>query len=162
MANNIPNTYSAGLSMQALTTYFAVVPRLFWTFIAVLIYAVCGIAGRGHLMTIMSNFLSVIGYWTSALFMIVLEEDLLFRRHTGYVVEAYTDKHALPWGIAATFSFLLGIVGAVLGMNQTWYVGVVARQIGDMGGELGVIFAFIFTGVSYPGLRWLERRYTGR
>ncbi|KAK7900067.1 hypothetical protein LTR67_003813 [Exophiala xenobiotica] len=162
IGNNIPNTYSAGLSIQALTTYFAVIPRLFWTLIAVLIYAICGIAGRAHLMTIISNFLSVIGYWTSALFMIVLEEDLIFRRKSGYAVEAYTDKSRLPWGVAAVFSFLLGIVGAVLGMNQTWYVGVVARRIGDMGGEMGVILAFVFTGLSYPPLRWLERRYTGK
>ncbi|EXJ85837.1 hypothetical protein A1O1_06206 [Capronia coronata CBS 617.96] len=162
IGNNIPNTYSAGLSIQALTHYFAIVPRLFWTLVAVLIYAICGIAGRNSLMNIISNFLSVIGYWTSALFMIVIEEDLIFRRNTGYDVDAYADKHRLPWGLAAVFSFLLGIVGAVIGMNQTWYVGVAARQIGEMGGELGVILAFAFTGISYPPLRWLERRHTGR
>ncbi|KIX03481.1 uncharacterized protein Z518_07034 [Rhinocladiella mackenziei CBS 650.93] len=162
VGNNIPNTYSAGLSMQVLTSYFAVIPRLFWTLVAVLIYAICGIAGRSHLMTIISNFLSVIGYWTMALFTIVMEEDFIFRRKTGYNVDAYATRSKLPWGVAAVFSFLLGIVGAVLGMNQTWYVGVVARQIGDMGGELGLIFAFAFTGLSYPPLRWLERRHVGR
>ena len=113
-------------------------------------------------MTIISNFLSVIGYWTSALFIIVIEEDQIFRRTTGYDVEAYADKSRLPWGLAATFSFFLGIVGAVLGMNQTWYVGVIARQIGDYGGELGVIMVFIFAGLSYPPLRWLEYKYAGR
>jgi purine-cytosine permease-like protein len=130
--------------------------------VAVVIYAVCGIAGRSHLMTILSNFLSVIGYWTICLFTIVLEEDLIFRRKSGYDVDSYSDKTRLPWGIAAVFSFLLGIVGAVLGMNQTWYVGVVGRQIGDMGGDMGVVLALIFTGVSFPILRWLERRHTGR
>lgn len=113
-------------------------------------------------MTIISNFLSVIGYWTSALFVIVLEEDMIFRRNTGYDVDAYVIPSRLPWGAAAVLSFLLGIVGAVLGMNQTWYVGVVARQIGSMGGELGIIFVWIFTGLSYPVLRYVESRYTGR
>lgn len=137
-------------------------PRLLWTLLGVIIYTVCGIAGRSHLMTIISNFLSVIGYWTSALFVIVLQEDLIFRRNIGYDVDAYIVPSRLPWGAAAVFSFLLGIVGAVLGMNQTWYVGVVARQIGSMGGELGIIFVWIFTGLSYPVLRYIERRYTGK
>jgi len=162
IGNNIPNTYSSGLSIQALTTWFAVIPRVFWTLVSVLIYAICGIVGRDSLMTIISNFLSVIGYWTSALFVIVIEEDLIFRRKTGYNVDAYATKSLLPWGGAAVLSFFLGIVGAVLGMNQTWYVGVVARQIGSMGGELGVIFAFIFTGLSYPPLRWAERYFSGK
>ncbi|KAK4937283.1 hypothetical protein LTR10_022040 [Elasticomyces elasticus] len=162
VGNNIPNTYSAGLSIQALSPRLAVIPRLIWTLLGVIIYTVCGVAGRGNLMTIISNFLSVIGYWTSALFIIVLEEDLIFRRKSGYDFDSYITPHKLPWGAAAVMSFLLGIVGAVLGMNQTWYVGVVARQIGSMGGELGVFFVFIFAGCSYPVLRYLERRFSGR
>ena len=113
-------------------------------------------------MTIISNFLSVIGYWTSALFVVLIEEDLIFRRKTGYDTDAYASPKSLPLGVAAILAFLLGIVGAVLGMNQTWYVGVVARRVGELGCEFGVIFAFLFTGVSYAPLRWLERRYTGR
>jgi purine-cytosine permease-like protein len=63
-ANNIPNTYSAGLSIQALGRPFAMVPRFFWTFLCFAIYTVAGVAGREHFSEILSNFLSILSYWT--------------------------------------------------------------------------------------------------
>lgn len=47
-------------------------------------------------------------------------------------------------------------------MNQTWYQGVIARKIGEYGGdiswELNIIFAF----VGYNLVRPFELKYFGR
>ena len=82
-ANNIPNTYSAGLSMQALGRPFAKVPRFFWVFLSFVIYTVAGVAGREHFSEILSNFLSILSYWTAFFIVIVAEEHFIFRRPNG-------------------------------------------------------------------------------
>ena len=82
-ANNIPNTYSAALSIQALGRPFAMIPRFFWVVLVFVIYTVAGVAGREHFSVILSNFLSVLGYWTSFFIVIVVEEHFIFRRKGG-------------------------------------------------------------------------------
>ena len=82
-ANNIPNTYSAALSMQALGRPFALVPRFVWTMLAFVAYTVAGVAGREHFSDILSNFLSILSYWTAFFAVVVAEEHFLFRRAGG-------------------------------------------------------------------------------
>ena len=53
-ANNIPNTYSAELSVQALGRPFALVPRVFWTLVAFAAYTIAGVAGREHFSAILT------------------------------------------------------------------------------------------------------------
>ena len=65
----------------------------------------------------------------------------------------------MPVGYAGGVAFALGIVGCVLGMVQTWYTGVIAKMIGDAGGDIGNQLAFLFTLVSFVPLRYLERKY---
>ena len=57
-----------------------------------------------------------------------------------------------------------GIMGAVLGMAQTWYVGVLAKKIDlpEFGGDIAFELSFSFTAVTYPVLRYIEKRYFGR
>lgn len=80
IANNIPNTYSAGLSAQALGAPLARIPRFFWTVLAFLVYTVAGVVGREHFSSILSNFLAVLGYWTAFFVVVVAEEHFIFRR----------------------------------------------------------------------------------
>lgn len=68
----------------------------------------------------------------------------------------------LPIGIAAFVSFLIGIAGAVLGMCQVYYVGPIAKLVGDYGADLGMWLGAGFTGVSYPVLRYIEIKYSSR
>ena len=69
----------------------------------------------------------------------------------------------MPIGIAGLIAFLLGIVGCILGMVQTWYVGVIAAMIGETGGDIGNQLAFAFTLIAYVPLRYWERgRFIGR
>jgi len=56
----------------------------------------------------------------------------------------------------------MGIVGCVLGMVETWYTGVIAKRIGDGGGDIGNQLAFVFTVVTFIPARYLELKYTGK
>ncbi|KZT39929.1 hypothetical protein SISSUDRAFT_1044887 [Sistotremastrum suecicum HHB10207 ss-3] len=166
IANNIPNTYSAGLSMQALGRPFAMVPRVFWTVLAFVIYTVAGVAGREHFSTILSNFLAVLSYWTAFFIVVTLEEHVLFRRKSGplggYNLDDYDTPSKLPLGVAGVLAGCIGAAGAVVGMAQTYYVGPIAAKLGPFGGDLGFELAAAFTAVSFPPLRYLEIRLTGR
>lgn len=141
IANNIPNTYSAGLSMQALGRPFAKIPRFFWTIIAFLAYTIAGVAGREHFAEILSNFLAILSYWTAFFIVIVAEEHFLFRRPGGrlggYNLDDWDSPSKLPLGIAGILAGCCGIAGAVVGMNEVWYIGPIGAKTGDLGFEVG-------------------------
>lgn len=166
VANNIPNTYSAGLSIQALGRPFALIPRFFWTLVAFAAYTIAGVAGREHFSAILLNFLSVLSYWTSFFIIITLEEHFIFRKRGGilggYDFAVYDSPSRLPLGIAGILAGCCGVAGAVVGMGQVYYTGPIAKKIGMFGADLGFELAAAFAGVVYPLLRYLEIKYTGR
>ena len=162
IANLIPPTYSSGVDFQILGKQFERVPRVAWNTLAVVIYTVCALAGREHLAEIFTNFLAVMGYWLSIFIAITLEEHLVFRRHTGFDWTAWNTRKALPVGAAALGAFLIGWAGAVVSMAQVWYVGPVARLIGEQGADMGNYVGFSWAALAYPPLRWLELRKFGR
>lgn len=157
--------YSAALSIQLFARPLQIVPRAFWTLIIFVGIMLLGIAGRNHLLAVLQNFLSLLGYWNTAFFVIVFTEHYLFRKGNlaNYNLEVWNTQSKMPVGVAGLVAFLLGIVGCILGMVQTWYVGVIATMIGDAGGDIGNQLAFIFTLVSFIPLRYWERKqYPGR
>ena len=163
IGNNIAINYSSGLSLQLLGHWFHAVPRFIWSFLVALVVAVLAIAGKDHLSTIVSNFVSLLGYWTVSFTLILLVEDKWFRRFEGYNLSAWNQPSKLPWGVAAVLSLLIGyLAGGVTGMAQTWYIGPIAAKFGGYGGDVGVFLSAVLTLVSYPPLRMLERKYTGR
>jgi len=167
LTNNIVNTYSAGLSIQALGRPFAMVPRFFWTFLGFVAYTVAGVAGRAHFSAILSNFLSILGYWTAWFIAIVMEEHFLFRRKDGrlggYNLDDWDSPSRLPLGIAGVLAACFGAAGAVVGMSEVWYTGPLGKMAGaEFGADLGFELAFAFSAITYPPLRWLEIRLTGR
>ncbi|KAG1736972.1 permease for cytosine/purines, uracil, thiamine, allantoin-domain-containing protein [Suillus lakei] len=167
IANNIPNTYSTGLSIQALGRPFAIIPRFFWVFLAFVIYTVAGVAGREHFSAILSNFLSILSYWTAFFIVIVAEEHFIFRRKNGplggYNLYDYDTPSKLPPGIAGILAMCLGIAGAVVGMSEVWYTGPLGKMAGaTYGADLGFELAAAFSAVTYPPLRALEIKLTGR
>ncbi|KZS97320.1 cytosine-purine permease [Sistotremastrum niveocremeum HHB9708] len=166
VANNIPQTYSAAISIQALGRPLALIPRFFWCLVAFALYTTAAIVGREHFSLILSNVLSVLGYWTSIFVIMILEEHVLFRRPSGrlrgYNLDDYDSPTKLPLGLAGILAGCIGAAGAVLGMSQVYYTGPIARTIGSSGADIGWELALSFTGVSFPLLRTLEIRFTGR
>lgn len=160
ISNSIPGTYSAALGCQVLGRYGKAVPRWIWSCVLILIQLILALAGKEHLMVIMQNFLALMGYWIELMFVIVLMEHLIFSRGRVLDWTRWEDKSYLPIGYAALVSFLLGWVGAVLGMYQVWYTGPLATLSGPA--DVGVWIGTGFTIVSYLPLRWLELRVVGR
>ena len=107
--------------MQALGRPFAMVPRIFWTVLAFIIYTVAGVAGREHFSEILSNFLAILSYWTAFFVVVVAEEHFLFRRKGGvlggYDLTAYDDIWRLPVGYAGVLAGCCGVAGAVVGVS---------------------------------------------
>lgn len=164
VANNAPCTYAAALSCQVLGRYAKAVPRWVWCVIITVIELVCSVAGRDHLFNIFENFLPIMSYWISPWLTIVLEEHLLFHvlRGMPFNWSAWEDRKRLPIGYAALLAWLVGWAGALLGMDQVWYSGPVAKQVGGYGGDIGAWLAIAFAGLVYPPLRLLEIKTVGR
>lgn len=124
IGNNVAVNYSSGLSLQLLGHYFHAIPRFVWSFVNALVIAVLAIAGRSHLSSIVSDFVSLLGYWTVSFTFILLIEDKWFRRTEGYELNSWDRPGKLPWGLAAVMALLIGYLGGGLpGMAQVWYVG---------------------------------------
>ena len=136
IANTIFPTYSSGIDFQILGRTAQKVPRFIWNTIGVIIYTVCALAGRDHLSEIFTNFLALMGYWLAIWIAIILEEQIIFRRRTGYDWTIWNQQNKLPVGIAALVAFLVGWAGAILCMAQVWYIGPIAKQVGEYGADV--------------------------
>jgi NCS1 nucleoside transporter family len=165
IANNCPNIYSIALSLQLMANQAQRVPRFIWTLIGTLVYVAIAIPGASHFEQVIENFMLLIAYWLAIYEGISLSEHIIFRRGmTGYAPETYDQPSKLPVGIAAVTAFCLGVMGAVLGMSQVWFIGPIGKKIGDpkYGGDIGFELAFGFSATSYIILRTFEKRYFGR
>jgi len=158
IANNIPGTYSASLGFQIMGRHLARLPRWFYSCVGVVIYTVCALAGRNYLYDIFENWLALMGYWVTIYLTIALEEHFFFRRTSGFDWEAWADPAKLPLGIAALSAFLVGWAGAIVSMNQIWYVGPIAKMVGADGSDLGIWVGVAWAMLVFPPLRWLELR----
>ncbi|SCV00780.1 LANO_0F08548g1_1 [Lachancea nothofagi CBS 11611] len=199
ISNNIINTYSAAFSIQLSSVHMARVPRWVWAIACTIFYLVCALVGRNHFSEILGNFLPMVGYWISIYFIILLEENVIFRAHFlrlyskefpshqtveggassqlslrefkthksrftkhHYNWDMWNNQDVLTHGYAATLAFLFGVAGVVLGMAQVYWIGPIARHYGANGGDLGMWLSMAFSGVAYPGLRYIELRKYGR
>ena len=171
IANTIYPTYSSGIDFQILGRAAQKVPRVIWNTFGVIIYTVCALAGRDHLSNIFTNFLALMGYWLAIWIAIILEEQIIFRRRTGYDWTVWNQQNKLPVGIAALIAFLVGWAGAILCMAQVWYVGPIAKLVGDYGADVcfGHLCPWKYANVSgrwattsgSPGLRSCIRLFDG-
>lgn len=153
IANNIPNDYSLGLSVQVFGRTFQRVPRYVWTLIGAIVYVVIAIIGGRNFSATLESFLLVIAYWLGPWAIILIEEHFVFRRGR-YNVDDWNTPSKLPLGWAAIVSLALGLVGVYLGASQALFTGPLAQSLSfmDIGFELGIVFA----GISYLILRRIE------
>ncbi|HLZ59299.1 MAG TPA: cytosine permease [Ktedonosporobacter sp.] len=156
IANNIPNDYSLGLSVQVLGKRFQHVNRAIWTLIGAVIYVALALPFGANFGSTLEGFLFIIAYWLGPWSVILVLEHFVFRRGK-YNVDDWNTPSNLPVGWAAIASMLVGLVGVYLGAAQEYFVGPLAHLIGgqygaDIGFELGVVFA----GIAYFFLRRIE------
>lgn len=80
ITNNTINTYSSALSVQLLDDVcYRYLPRWMIAIIIFGITLVCSLVGKNHFSDILSNFLPMLGYWISIYFILLAEENLIFR-----------------------------------------------------------------------------------
>ncbi|KAL9124005.1 MAG: hypothetical protein Q9217_006624 [Psora testacea] len=136
VANTIGPSYSIGIDFQILARVAQRVPRFIWNTCGVIVYTVCALAGRNSLAEIFTNFLALMGYWVSIWIAITFEEQMIFRRRKGYDWAVWNQQDRLPVGAAALVSFLVGWAGAILCMAQVWYIGPIAKEVGEHGADV--------------------------
>ncbi|KAH8834778.1 permease for cytosine/purines, uracil, thiamine, allantoin-domain-containing protein [Flagelloscypha sp. PMI_526] len=165
IANNIPNIYSLSVTFQNIHPFCQAIPRIFVVIIGSVVYIVLAIVGASHFEEWLDTLLVILSYWLAIFITILVEEHLIFRgaNWANYEPNDYNNFRKLPLGVASFFALAFGVMGAVLGMAQLWYVGVIGGKIGlpQFGGDIGFELAFAFTAVTFPPLRYLEKRYWG-
>ncbi|KAK9468064.1 permease for cytosine/purines, uracil, thiamine, allantoin-domain-containing protein [Lipomyces arxii] len=160
VANNCPNFYSVSLSIQTVSTYFAMLPRFIWTLLATLVTIGIGIPAYYSFQSFMDNFMNIIGYWLAIYEGITLPEHFIFRGgFSGYVIEDYNTPSKLPVGMSALFAFACGVAGATVGMYQPWWTGPLAALVP---GDIGIELSFGFAAIAYIAARPLELKIFGR
>jgi purine-cytosine permease-like protein len=179
---NIISLYSAAISCQQFARPFMRIPRFLWSILCFGVILALALAGRHQLLIYLQNFLSLLGYWCSSYFVIVISEHMIFRKVSrnqtmssltlftdfikgkisNYNLEGWNDPKILPVGLAAATAFLFGVVAFVMGMNESWYIGPLGDLVGPYGGDLANEFTLVVTAVVFIPLRFLELKYIGR
>lgn len=166
VAVNIPMLYSLALTVQTFGREIAAIPRPIITLVGTAIIVTAALIGQTQFEAFLDTFLVFVGYWAMIFCVIVAEEHIIFRRShwSNYSFEDVNNFKLLPPGFASGLALFCGIVGAILGMSQKWFVGPIARLLGPehSGVDLGFQVSLIFTCVTYPPLRCLEKRTFGR
>lgn len=164
VANNIPNDYSLGLSVQVFGRTWQRVPRYIWTLIGAIVYVVIAILTAGSFNETLSSFLLLVAYWLGPWAIILIIEHFVIRKGR-YNVSDWNNPRRLPLGWAALVSMAAGLFGAFLGFAQVWGVqktpitgligGLLNKPYGmDVGFEVGVVLSLIV----YLILRPIELR----
>lgn len=148
IANLVPPTYSSGIDFQVLGRAAQKIPRFVWNTCGFIIYTVCALAGRNSLSAIFTNFLALMGYWVAIWIAITIEEQVIFRKQRGYDWAAWNQQEKLPLGIAALVAFLVGWAGAILCMSQVWYIGPIAKLVGEYGADVCFSCLYLLKAVS--------------
>ncbi|KAH9901776.1 permease for cytosine/purines, uracil, thiamine, allantoin-domain-containing protein [Xylariomycetidae sp. FL2044] len=161
---NVISLYSSAISCQQFARPFSRVPRFVWTLLAFAVILALALGGRQQLNTYLQNFLSLLGYWSTSYFVILFIEHYVFRggNFERYDLEGWNDPDRLPLGLGATAAFLVGVVGWVMGMVQSWFVGPLGGLIGSSGGDIANEFTFVLTIIVYLPARYLELKAIGR
>ncbi|HET8841277.1 MAG TPA: cytosine permease [Ktedonobacteraceae bacterium] len=166
IANNIPNDYSLGLTVQVLGRPLQRVPRYVWTLIGAVVYVVIALFVASNFNATLESFLLLVAYWLGPWAIITILEHFVIRKGR-YNINDWNTAERLPAGWAALVAMAAGLFGVFLGFAQTWIIndtftpitGVIGGLVNpptgmDVGFELGVVFALVV----YMILRPIELR----
>src|SRR6266567_6581197 len=119
VANNIPNDYSLGLSVQVFGRPFQRVHRSIWTLTGAIIYVLIALPAAANFAKTLTDFLLIIAYWLGPWSIILILEHFVFRRGQ-YNVDDWNTPSRLPIGWAALVSMVFGLVGVLLSAAQVY------------------------------------------
>jgi len=163
VAGNTPNIYSFSVTFQVLSPYCQAIPRCFLALFVSVLAAILAAVGAHSFNEALSTLLLILAYWLAMYSVVITEEHLIFRKNSwsNYVPDDYTNWRQLPLGVAAITAIGFGWLGAAMGMSQVWYVGPIAKLIGDpeYGADLGFELSGSFTALIYPIARYYELKY---
>ncbi|KAK7442845.1 purine-cytosine permease FCY21 [Colletotrichum acutatum] len=120
--------YSLSISFQSLHPLLSRLPRYLYSLVIVAIIVPISIVASSNFYNSLSNFLSVVGYWTASYTSIALTEHFYFRRgqYSAYNVSDWDNPKALPLGFAALASLCCSFGLIVPSMDTAWYTGPIA------------------------------------
>ncbi|RSM02829.1 hypothetical protein CEP52_007733 [Fusarium oligoseptatum] len=153
---NSCSLYSLSISLQSLHPILLRVPRYAYSIVVAAIVAGVSVAAAANFYASLSNFLGVVGYWTSSYAGIAIVEHHWFRKgdYSSYSPQHWDVRAELPSGVAAVAALFLSFGLIVPSMDAVWYVGPFASKIGDIGIEVG----FCLSSILYFIFRTLELR----
>ncbi|KAF8802510.1 NCS cytosine-purine permease [Phlegmacium glaucopus] len=158
-SNNAAAFYSISINLQAFIPILVAVPRYVFSVVATAIIVPISIVGAHRFYDTITNFLGIIGYWSTVYLTILMTEHLHFRKNDAslYDVTAWNVPQRLPTGIAAVAAGVLSFAMLIPFMSQIWFTGPIARTTGDIGFEV----AFVVSTLLYFLFRWIEIRWRG-
>ncbi|POY75118.1 hypothetical protein BMF94_1748 [Rhodotorula taiwanensis] len=164
ISNNAPTQYAFSLSLQIVFPFLTRLPRFLLPIVGTAIYLPIAIAAAAHFAAALSNFLGLLGYWSSIFVAILLVEHLLFRkgRFASYDLSIWDRSSRLPPGLAAITASLCGAAFIVVGMDQVWWRGPFAKMVAGpeatTGGDIAFETGMAVAAVVFVPARWLEKR----
>lgn len=73
-ANNAPTVYAFSLSIQIVFPFLVALPRFIFPVVATAIYLPIAIVGATRFAALLSNFLGILGYWSSIFAAVLITE----------------------------------------------------------------------------------------
>jgi purine-cytosine permease-like protein len=152
--------YSISISLVGVVPWLRRVPRIFLLLLTAGAMIGIGIAASRSFLPALSALVSIAGYITGPTVSVFLVEWFLFRKANPLTMDPriWDDRKALPSGYPALAACTIAWAPIILSMSTTWYVGPIAKHVGDLAYELGAISSIII----YVPLRALEIRCRGR
>ncbi|KAG5990287.1 hypothetical protein E4U52_004729 [Claviceps spartinae] len=160
LGNTCSSFYAITLNFQALAPILFKVPRYIFAVIITAIIIPVAIYAYRDFYTSLSNFMSLISYWSASFVGIVITDFVVIRccRFDSYDLAIWDQGSELPVGIAAIASAVLSLGLVVPCVREEWYTGPIASKTGDIGFEV----AFVLSALAYVPLRLLEKKLSGR
>ncbi|KAG6008262.1 hypothetical protein E4U21_004724 [Claviceps maximensis] len=160
LGNTCGSFYAITLNFQALAPIFLRVPRYIFAVVITAIIIPVAIYAYQDFYTSLSNFMSLISYWSASFVGIVIADHVVIRscRFDSYDLSIWNRGHKLPLGIAAIASAVFSFSLVVPCVKEEWYTGPIASWTGDIGFEV----AFVLSALAYVPLRLLEKKLSSR
>lgn len=152
--------YSISIFVVGVVPWLHRLPRIFLLLFVAGAMIGIGIAASQSFLPALSAMVSIAGYITGPTISVFLVEWFLFRKADPKSMDPriWNDHAALPSGYPALISCMFPWVLIVLSMSTAWYVGPIARNVGDLAYELGALSSILL----YIPLRAAEIKYRGR